>query len=248
MPRILPLGGEVVWPKEEGTLGVVGVAPWATIEFCKAFYSQCRAEKDWHFPRVLLDINTKIPSRGRHLDLNERNPSEFISETIKELAEQGATLAIVACNTAHILYEQWSKHAPIPILHIIEETIRFAVERGAGRVAALVSSSLSKYDLYAKQADALGVPCYRLESDLQKVVSGLIESIKTSGGIQNQKELDFLWLRLRALDVDTVVAGCTELSILEPSCMNAGMKFVDSNYALARAALRGIGISPFQRP
>ena len=223
------------------------MAPWATLEFCKALYGQCRAEKDWHFPRVLLDINTKIPSRGRHLELDEINPSKFIAQTIKELAGQGATVAVVACNTAHILYEQWSKHAPIPVLHIIEETIHFALDSGAMKVAPLVSSSLSRADLYGKQADALGVACYRLKPELQEIVSSLIETIKTSGSIQDQAALDTLWLRLKAMNVDTVVAGCTELSILEPSCLSAGMRFVDSNYALARAALRRIDVSPLHR-
>ena len=63
MPKIEPVNQEVNWNKEEGTLGIVGVAPWATIEFCKSFYSKIKAVKDWHYPRVIVDINSKIPSR-----------------------------------------------------------------------------------------------------------------------------------------------------------------------------------------
>src|SRR5690348_692419 len=145
MPRILPPGGEVDWPQDEGVLGVVGVAPWATLDFARALYRQVNARKDWHYPRVLLDINTKLPSRGRHLQLGETDPSEAIAATIDELARQGATLAVVVCNTAHILFDRWSRNAPIPILHIIEETVRAAQGAGACKVVALASASLAQY-------------------------------------------------------------------------------------------------------
>ena len=104
MPRIAPPGGVVDWPESEGTLGVVGVAPWATLDFCRVLYQAVRASKDWHFPRLLLDINTKIPSRGRHLQLGETDPSSAIAATIAELAEMGVgrvSIPVASCMVAH---------------------------------------------------------------------------------------------------------------------------------------------------
>lgn len=54
----------------DGIVGVVGVAPFSTVEFLKILYGLVLAEKDWHYPRVICDINTKIPSRGRHFELD----------------------------------------------------------------------------------------------------------------------------------------------------------------------------------
>jgi aspartate racemase len=102
MPKIKPLGGEVDWPIDEGTLGIVGVAPWATLEFCKVLYTRVLATKDWHYPRVIVDINTKLPSRGRYFQLGETDPSPAIKESISELHLQGATVVVVPCNTAHV--------------------------------------------------------------------------------------------------------------------------------------------------
>ena len=82
MPIIRPPGGDVNWPEDEGTLGIVGVAPWATINFCKLLYGLIKAEKDWHYPRIIADINTKIPSRGRYFQLGETDPSPAIAMTI----------------------------------------------------------------------------------------------------------------------------------------------------------------------
>jgi aspartate racemase len=244
MPRILPPGGAVDWPAGEGTLGVVGVAPWATLDFCRALYTQVSASKDWHYPRLLLDINTKLPSRGRHLQLGETDPSPAIAATIEELARQGATLAVVVCNTAHILFERWADHSPIPLLHIIEETTRHAGERGARHIAALSSASLAEHDLYGACARQHGLSSARIAPADQVLVNQLIEAMKVSGKLdaaQLAAAGDLLG-KPRAAGVDTVIAGCTELSVLQSPSVETGLRFVDSNAALARAALTRLGL------
>jgi aspartate racemase len=244
MPRILPPGGAVDWPAGEGALGVVGVAPWATLDFCRALYRQVNAAKDWHYPRVLLDINTKLPSRGRHLQLGETDPSPAIAATIDELARQGATVAVVVCNTAHILFERWARQSPIPLLHIIEETTRHAGERGAHHIAALASASLAEHDLYGERARQHGLSSHRLTAADQSLVNQWIEAIKVSGKLDDaqMRAASQLLQGLRATGVDTVIAGCTELSLLEAASAAAGLRFIDSNAALARAALTRLGL------
>lgn len=244
MPAIPPPGGEVDWPEAEGTLGVVGVAPWATIDFCRELYACVRASKDWHYPRVLLDVNTKIPSRGRHLQLGETDPAPAIAETIRELAASGATVAVVVCNTAHILRDRWARGAPIPVLDILDETVAAAAAAGARRVAPLVSASLAARDLYGERARARGLDCEPLPPTGQRLVEDLIETVKVSGGFgpSGEDRLRALLASLAAASVDTVIGGCTELSGAGPLARAAGLRFVDSNAALARAALLALGM------
>jgi len=250
MPRILPPGGEVDWPREEGTLGVVGVAPWATVEFLRALYGQVRATKDWHYPRVLLDANSKIPSRGRHLQLGETDPSGAIAATIAELAAQGATVAVVLCNTAHLLFERWSRGAPIPVLHIVDETVAIAASQGARSAVAFTSSSLAQSDLYGRMAAGRGFRCARPTPPEQKLVDEIIASVKVSGSFERGQadRLGAVLARLSAEEVDTVIAGCTELTGIASLCDDAALRVVDSNVALARAALGRLNLSSERKP
>jgi aspartate racemase len=242
MPHIDPPGGPVSWPRNEGVLGVVGVAPWATIEFCRAFYALIDAEKDWHYPRVLLDVNTKLPSRGRHLQLGERDPSPYIAETIDELAAAGATVAVVVCNTAHILYERWSPNSPIPIINIMDAVIAQAQRQKARHVVALTSTSLAEHDLYGRRAEAAGLSCHRLTHSYQDFVGGIIEQVKQKGGLTDVGlvQLKQLLAQLKTQSIDTVQLGCTELSILKDPLQKEGYIVVDSNEALAQAAYDAI--------
>lgn len=245
MPTIRPRGGEVDWPEDEGVIGVVGVAPWATLEFCKTLYAQVRATKDWHYPRVVADINTKIPSRGRHLQLGEEDPSPFIAATIAELHAMGATVVVVPCNTAHILYQTWAANAPVPVPHIVEETVSLALEAGARRICPLTSSSLASFDLYGRLTEQSGLQCRRLDADEQRLVSRMIEEVKQEGSLSEPTlgELETFAARLRADAVDACLLGCTELSGTREHLARHGIEGFDSNVALARAAIRHLRTS-----
>ena len=238
MPKIMPPGGAVSWHTNEGTLGVVGVAPYATLEFLRSFYSLVAAEKDWHYPRVLLDINTKLPSRGRHLQLGEQDPSLLIAATIAELAAAGATVAVIVCNTAHILFDRWAAGSPIPIIHIVDATVEQACLGGARKVLALASASLVQNGMYDRKAVEAGLICQYLPAELQQVVNSFIEQVKLKGALSFDSEiavaalLDFCVKQM----VDTVFLGCTELSVLRTPIQSADIRVIDSNEALARVA------------
>ena len=238
MPNIKPIGGEVSWNKNEGVLGIVGVAPWATIEFCKIFYGKFEASKDWHYPRVLLDINTKLPSRGRYFQLGETDPSEYIAATIYELYEQGATVAVVPCNTAHILYDRWAKDAPIPVLNIVSETLSQVKDAGIKKIVCLTSSDLAKYNLFGEMSVEMGIKPLVMDCQQQHLVSSVIEDIKRNGmiGMKRQTELDLMIKGLKKSGVGAAVLGCTELSSLVVEFARYDIQTFDSNDALAEAA------------
>lgn len=245
MPTIQPLNAEVGWPADEGVIGVVGVAPWATIDFLNALYVQVRAEKDWHYPRVLCDINTKLPSRGRHLELGERDPSPYISATIAELAGQGATLAVVPCNTAHILYDRWAANSPIPVPNIVHVTIEAVRGSGARKVAVLASRSLYRHQLYEAALRSAGLTVATLTEEDQETVALAIGEVKTVSTIslRTTNRVDSLFQQLSQQEVDGVVLGCTELTGLQVLAKRYFTSAVDSNACLASAALREIGVS-----
>jgi len=212
------------------------------LDFLKCFYSLHPVEKDWQFPRILLDLNTKIPSRGRHLQLGESDPSPHIAATIEELSEAGATIAVVPCNTAHILFNSWAADTPIPVINIVDATISMASEFDAGGLLALTTESLATENLYGSATENAGLRYYRPTRKLQSVVTMVIEEIKKTGKC-SQKKISSLLSELfhcNKRGVDTFIIGCTELSLISETLKSAGLKVIDSNIALATAAYRAI--------
>lgn len=240
MPTILPTEPLASWQQNEGVIGVVGVAPWATLDFLTSLYSLVPVSKDWHFPRVISDINTKIPSRGRYLELGERDPVPYIQETIRELALMGATVVVVPCNTAHILYDRWSQGATIPVPSIIEAVMADIGHCSLNKIAVLASAAVTKYKIYHQALSASGLSAVELTDLQQRVISMAIDNIKVHGklSVEATSSVDNLLAELAANGADGVILGCTELKSLEEQCRNHALHVYESNKSLARIALK----------
>lgn len=240
MPKIFPTEPLASWPSTEGTIGVVGVAPWATIEFLQSLYCQINAEKDWHYPRVIIDINTKIPSRGRFIELSERDPSPFIKSSIAELAEMGATVVVVPCNTAHILFASWQDGATVTVPSIIDATVAEIMNYQITKVAVLASAAIAKYQVYRAALKKAGLEMLSLSRQQQSIVTAAIAQIKVNGQPDSTttEEIGLLLQELSGQGADGLILGCTELKGLEPLCRTVFRGVAESNYALAKLALQ----------
>jgi aspartate racemase len=185
-----------------------------------------------------VDYNSKIPSRGRFLELGEADPSPFISATIQELSEAGASVAVVPCNTAHIFFESWSSNSNIPVINIIEATSRKAKLEGMTRVIVLSSKNLSFSGTYSKYLARVQIEHELVTDEFQQIVDRTIGLVKL-GEVDGQEAQDSI-LRLisyiRSKSVSGIILGCTELGVFVSWFREAGIRVVDSGLALAEAA------------
>jgi len=244
MPKIRPSLSDVQWPASEGAIGVVGVAPWATVDFLHQIYALVPAKRDWDFPRVLVDANSKIPSRGRYFDLGETDPSPFIADTIDELIAAGATAVVVPCNTAHILFDSWSIRARDKVVSIIAATLD-AIEGPRGsRIAILGSAHLVRHATYTAPLEARAHVPVGLRNDQQALVDRVIGEVKTTNSLMvpTAQALKKMLGELQDDGVTTIVLGCTELAqgLRSVSQHRFSGDVIDSNIELARAALRQV--------
>lgn len=242
MPNIGLSQTSVSWPRLEGTLGVVGVAPWATLEFCRQFLGLFPASKDWEYPRIILDLNSKIPSRGRFLELGETNPSPFIAATIQEMAVAGATVAVVPCNTAHILYDSWALNLDIPVINIVEATIRKAMQKGAKRTIVLSSKLTASSRVYHQGLESFQIEPVEVSPEIQQIVDETIGLVKLGRAHSQQVYSATIEIieYVRSRNVNSVILGCTELGLLVEAFRMEGVSTTDSLLALAEASQEAI--------
>lgn len=244
MPRILPSLPDVQWPADEGVIGIVGVAPWATLDFLAQIYAQVSARKDWDFPRVLVDANSKIPSRGRYFDLDETDPSTYIADTIDELVASGATVVVVPCNTAHVLFDRWSQRAANKIVSIIQATLD-AIDLPVGsKIAVLGSTHLVHHGTYNGPLSQRGLVPVTFTQSQQALIGRCIGEIKTSNSVaaETKGELIRFFDDLHSNGTTEIVLGCTELAQAMrclPSNVFKG-HIVDSNVELAKSVLKRV--------
>ena len=140
------------WNTNEKILGLLGVAPYATIDFLQKITDLTTASKDWDHIRILLDNNVKIPSRGRALELGEESPVKYMREAIRGLKKAGADFVIIVCNTAHIFYEEVINGIEVEVMNMISETLNYLLlnNKEIHAIGILGSNNTIKYKLYEK--------------------------------------------------------------------------------------------------
>lgn len=227
-----PQSSEVCWPQNEKIIGVLGLAPLATADF---FHRLCSrpVRKDWEHPRVIIDSNPKIPSRGRHLELAEADPVPFMREGIASLAAQGAQVIAIPCNTAHIFYNQYASDAPAILPNIIDVTASVCARYGCRQALVLASRQVVSHKLYDKALSNCATKTLIPDVLGQKLVGEAIESVKQHG--YNAVMAEKIIHLAGESGADAVILGCTELSVLFSYHDITNYKFsvIDSNQALA---------------
>ena len=234
-----PMNDTYRWDPAEGIVGVVGVAPAATADFFQRLFALNHVQKDWEHVRVLIDSNPKIPSRGRHLELGETDPSPFIRACIDDLLARGATVVAVPCNTAHILYERYAEGIRDVVPDMISLAIAKLVAKPASiplRLAVLGSKYTNSNDLYGRRLRELGGDTLDV-GEWQPAISAVIEHVKQGKELSAcAASLRNVTDRLLSAGCDAVVVACTELSMLmQPDWVSVPV--VDASEELARHCL-----------
>ena len=230
---------EVYWDPNEKTIGIVGIAPYATADFYRKILDATSAKKDWENIRILIDNNPKIPSRGRAIELGETDPSPQILDTINELGDRGADFAVIPCNTAHYFFDSFSKGANIPVLNFIEETVNYVVAfmpeiKNVGLIASRITT---QHKLYDKYLSSKSVVVHTLPEE-QEIISEIIESVKVGNkDISDVEQIKVIALKLIEKGVEALILGCTEISLLLHDG-DLSVPIFDSNEIMAKVCVR----------
>ena len=94
-----------------GILG--GMGPAATADLFTKIINSTEAGCDQEHLHVIIDSNTNIPDRTEALIHGGADPTEQMTQSARRLAEAGAELIVMPCNTAHGFYDAVCASVPI---------------------------------------------------------------------------------------------------------------------------------------
>ncbi len=228
-----PMSEMVYWNKQQKIIGVLGVAPLATSDFYQKLCAR-NLEKDWLHPQVILFSNPKIPSRGRYLELNETNPISYIKQDLQTLVSLGAEVIAIPCNTAHILYDEYTQGLDVEIPHIVQLTVKECYNRKVKCALILASTQIIAHNLYQKELSFYNIP-YEIPHD-QNYISSIITAAKQGFNPKIVAQNLFDYIESMNLPSGTcIISGCTEISILINEFFKKNEKYIicDSSQILA---------------
>jgi aspartate racemase len=215
------------------TLGIVGgIGPESTIEYYRFILEGCRQRvTDGRAPHIIIDsidVNRAIAM----LDANDlAGVADYLGEAVERLGRAGADVALMAANTAHIVFDEVQRRAPIPLLSIVQAACDHAKHLGLKRLALLGTGFTMRArfypDLFARAGLELVTPS---EAEKLRIHDRYINELLRNQFLPETRDAILAVIgRMRRDDrIEGVILAGTELPLLLRGADPAGLPFLDT--------------------
>ncbi|WP_028563227.1 aspartate/glutamate racemase family protein [Paenibacillus pinihumi] len=229
------------------TLGVLGgMGPKATAVFIERIVEHTAAKQDQDHINMVVLNHAALPDRTEAIESgNYDNFTDAIHRDLKLLEQAGAANIAVPCNTSHFFYGQMQQMTSVPIIHMVDETIRTVRETDSSieRIGLLATNGTVKSGVYANSCVEYGLDLVVPPNQLQREISEIIyEQVKRNGDLNAAGLVHIIDQLITDYRCDRVIIACTELSCI-PLPAEQGQHVVDAMEVLVKQSiLRSGGI------
>ena len=237
------------------TIGIVGgMGPYAGIYFAHKLISlNSIARKDADHVAFILHSDPNIPDLVDSFLIRSTSPIPMIVAALQKLKSQGADFGVIACNTAHIYFDEIAKKVGLPLINMIENTAKCVATQTleCPKIGLLATTATIKSGLYSGHFNSYGieiiVPTDKEQTLVSSAIFGSEFGIKATGTTPSaiaQQNLAEVTDRLRArTGVQHLILGCTELSFALPTHLRETFHIIDpiellAQYCLMRTVLQ----------
>lgn len=225
--------------KQEKIVGIIGgMGPEATVDLMARLIRLTPALDDADHVRCIVDNNPKVPSRIKALiEGGGASPVPELQDMAMRLEAWGADFLAMPCNTAHYYFQDIQDAVSIPMLNLIQVTVREVLKQQPGIVTAgiLGSTAMQLTGLYQRAFSAFGAEVVYPEPSAQDRVMAAIKDIKKGRMDEAAPALDAAITSLESQGARAVVIACTELSLLP---FASSLPHYDAADILAREIIR----------
>ena len=183
-------------------------------------------EASLYYYRTLIDLahealgGRKCPEiviYNLPLDSYQKGTPKPLHDAIQCLYRAGADFAIIACNSAHVDFDDLKAKSPIPLLSIVEETCKAVAGLGLIKVGLfgcqLTMQEHFYQDVFSKKNISIVVP----KGKDQAYISSKTDEELVFGIIRDETRKGFLEVAQRMIDEESIqglILGCTEIPLL----------------------------------
>jgi aspartate racemase len=193
-----------------------------------------------HVPLVVSSI-PQVPDRGAAFRGEGASPLDSMIRSGQRLVAAGAEVVVIACNTAHLWFDDVHAALGLPMLHLVDAAIDevLASVGGGDPVGLLATEATLASGLYVNRRRDDGCTVNWLlptAAERLALVTPGIAAVKAGQLEAGRRLLTGAARALRRRGASAVVLGCTEIPLVVDA-EGAGMPVVDATAALARHAV-----------
>ena len=223
-------------------LGILGgLGPMSTAYFMEMIIGFTKADCDQQHIDMLVSSRATTYDRTAYILGNSPdNPLDMMIPDAQKLVRAGCSLIAIPCNTAHYFYEQIQMAVDVPVLNIMDQTIKEVKSAGCKKAGILATTGTVSTGAYQQRCAGAGldfaVPGEKEQGRIMDLIYGRIKS----GEAVNLDIFEEVVHTLKAQGCDAIILGCTELSELKRN-FKLGEMYFDSLEILAKAVVTACG-------
>lgn len=217
-----------------GVLG--GLGPQATIYFMNLVVKNTKVTKDQEHIDMIVFNHASIPDRTAFiLGKSKDDPTPYLIEDCSKLYGLGCDFVVMPCNTAHFVYSKVAESSNIPVVNIIEETVKAC--GNCKKVGIMATDGTLSSEVYQNELNKKSISYFVPDYEHQLLIMKLIYEDVKVGKKVDINDFNKLVNYFLQNGCDKIIIGCTELSIIVDDYDIRNDYIVDSLYVLAKKTI-----------
>jgi aspartate racemase len=228
------------------TVGILGgMGPYASSSFLQEILNNTPVNNDRDHLRIILDSNPHIPSRTRAILYGEESPLQGMIDSCRQLSNYPVDFIVLPCNSASAWIDELREHISVPILNIIEITVKKISQciPAPAKIAVWGGRVTWQKESYRKYlGNITGMTYIQHTENIQNQIESFIERIKLNKIEHNLiSEINTLAKYfLNTLEVNCIILGCTEFGCIPREsydfpCINSLSVYADEVVRYAKS-------------
>jgi len=225
------------------TIGIIGgLGPETTSEFYLDIVFSCYKKTKEARPGIII-ASVPLPYQIEEDLITKNVGSEryipFLVNEAKRLEKAGADFIVMPCNSLHVFIKEIRNAVDIPVLSIVEETVKFLRKNNLNKVGIVSTSATIQNKLYETAFEQNGIAYVTPDAFQQAKMGKFILNLVT--GQQKNRDREELIQIINDFEkknVDCVALACTDLQLLIPK--HPRLKIFDTMKIFADATVEEV--------
>jgi len=198
-------------------IGLIGgLGPESTKLYYSELENKFLKKSKGQYPEIIIySVNmSECKAFQEKDDLNSL--ANLLSHAVDSLVKAGADFVSIASNTPHIVFDQVSSKANVPMISIVEESARYA-ESTNKKIGLLGTGFTMKADFYPACFRQHGLETFVPENNDQDFMHEKIFSELARGIVNDSTKKRFISIAEALIEkdgIDSLMLACTELPLI----------------------------------
>lgn len=222
------------------TIGIIGgLGPETTANFYLEVVQLCFERNKMQRPPIIIwnvPLAFKTEERIITKAVEEEALVPYLVDAAQHLEKGGADFIVIPCNTAHLFIDEVRKAVKVPVLSIVEESVKFLKKKKVDKIGILSTPATVRNHLYSLEMENNSIELVIPNEDQIKIIGSIIHRLVTSNYNEEDKEtLMKIISKLKLRNVEYILLACTDLQLIIPK--NDSSRIFDTMSILAQASV-----------